>query len=360
MPFVVPTTALELGRSASEDGTGHGLPASCYRDPEFFDLEVERVLRPGWHAVARWDDLPEPGDYRTVDLFGERVLVLRDEKRKLRAFSGICLHRAYPFASGEGNAKRFVCPYHRWSYDLEGRLRAAPLMEGVPGFDRSACRLPEFPLEEWQGFVFVSTNRGAAPLAAQLGALDELLAPLELGSFVHAGVLDWDSPWNWKLMVENFIESYHHLGPHAESLAKTNPAKGTHALDVEGPCVVLENPSVEGADPFWVVQVFPTFLLAQVRGEFPLSSWFEMQIDRHDHFHLRIHLLLPEALAATPDVVAGAKEVLTRIHLEDIPMCEGIQKGMQSLSWKPGRLSRQEENLRRFHRYLSDALATPG
>ena len=344
----------ELQQSAR---TAHALPAGCYADPAFFELEVKHLLRPGWHAVARWDELPEPGDYRAIDVVGERVLLVRGQDRVLRALSGICRHRAFPIAEGEGNADAFLCPYHRWSYDLEGRLKGAPFMDEVAGFDAKACRLPELPLETWQGFVLVSTQQDAQPLAPQLTALSELLAPIGLDSAVHVGVSDWDSPWNWKIMVENFMESYHHIGPHADSLARTHPARGTHDLDTEGPCAVLENPAADGESPFYVIQVFPTLLLASTRGPLPFSVWYEMQIDRHDHIHLRIHTLLDESLAGNSEMVDGLQEVLRGIHLEDIPVCEGIQRGIQSRLWQPGPLSVQEATLTHFHRFVAERLA---
>ena len=119
---------------------GRALAADCYRDRDFFALEVERVLRPAWHAVARWDELPEPGDYASVDLCGEPVLVVRDTHRRLRVFSRVCRHRAHTVVEGEGNARRLVCPYHRWSYGLDGALVTAPLMDGVPGLTQGRTR----------------------------------------------------------------------------------------------------------------------------------------------------------------------------------------------------------------------------
>lgn len=344
-------------KTASEEGTGHALPAACYLDPGFFELERERVLRPGWHAVARVHDLPEPGDYRAVDLFGEPLLLVRGTDRKLRALSRICRHRAFPIATGEGNARRIACPYHRWSYELDGRLAAAPLMDDVPGFDRAACSLPEYPLAEWQGFVLASTDPEAEPLVQQLGPLDELLDSIGFRDFVETDVLDFDSLFNWKVLVDNFMESYHHQGPHVNTLQKTNPAAGTHAMDLEGPFAALENPSIGDEPPFWVFQVFPATLLAATRGATPTGTWYEMQIDSHDRFQLRIHLLAPPALAENADFVRGFTEILTAIHLEDIPMCEGIQQGLASRAWEPGPLSFHEETLRSFQRWLAERIA---
>jgi len=339
--------------TASEEGTGHALPAACYLDPGFFELERQRVLRPGWHAVARIHDLPDPGDYRALDLFGEPILLVRGGDRKLRALSRICRHRAFPIAEGEGNARRIACPYHRWSYELDGRLAAAPLMDDVPGFDRAACRLPEYPLAEWQGFVLASADPDAVPTAPRLRPLDPLLDSVGFRDFVRVGTLDFESPFNWKVLVDNFMEAYHHQGPHVNTLQRTNPAAGTHAMDLDGPFAALENPSVGDAPPFWVFQVFPATLLAATRGATPSGTWYEMQIDAHDRFRLRIHLLAPAAVAGDTEFVRDFTEILTAIHLEDIPMCEGIQQGLASRDWQPGPLSFHEEPLRRFQRWLA-------
>ena len=347
-----------LRQVPGEPRGGHGLPAECYRDPEYAALESERVLRPEWHPVARSLDLPEPGDYVSRDLFGEPIVVLRDASAELRAFSRVCLHRASPIVEGSGNTKRFTCPYHRWSYDLDGRLRAAPLMESVPGFERKALCLPELALEEWQGFAMVNLDRDAEPLAPRLAALDELLAPWHFADFRSCEPLEYDSPWNWKVMVENFMESYHHLGAHPQTLQPRNPAKGTHALDLKGHFIALENPAAARAEPFWVFQVLPTLLFTLVRGETPLAAWYDMQIDSPAHFHLRIVPLLGAEAAGDAALVAGVRQAFDAIHQEDIAMCLGVQRGLGSRLWRPGPQSLQEKTLWMFHRYLADRMAT--
>jgi phenylpropionate dioxygenase-like ring-hydroxylating dioxygenase large terminal subunit len=346
----------ELDDHAS--GPSRALPAACYTHPAFFEAELEHVLRPGWHAVARVDELPEPGDYRALDLLGEPLVLVRDEKRRLRLFSRICRHRAFPVVEGSGNTRRLVCPYHRWGYGLDGRLVAAPCMDEVKGFERGEVRLPELPLEAWQGFALTSLDADARPPSVE--ALDSLLAPFDVAGMRLAATLEYDSPWNWKVMVENFMESYHHLGPHVDNLQPLNPAQGTFAVDLPGDFALLENPSAEGASPFWVLQVFPTLLFFLQRGEMPVGVWFEMQIDRADHFHLRIHLLLPPDLAASEAMVTAAREFLTEVHGQDIEMCEGIQRGLMSRMWRPSRLAHQEDTLVRFHRFLAGRMAAAG
>jgi phenylpropionate dioxygenase-like ring-hydroxylating dioxygenase large terminal subunit len=339
-----------IQRSIAE---GRALDAECYRNPAWFELERERVLRPGWHAVARWDDLPEPGDYRALDLFGEPVVLVRDAERQLRVFSNVCRHRAHTVAQGGGNAKRLVCPYHRWAYELDGRLATTPLMD----VERERCALPEVRTDRWQGFVFATLDPESDPISKQLGALDERLARFDLASMHTADVIEFDSPWNWKVLVDNFMESYHHLGPHVESLHATNPAGDTYSDEtLQGPCSWLVNPGQKGAPDFYVVQVFPTLLMAVV-DEVMSGTWYEMQIDRHDHFHLRIHLLGSAEFAQDTEARQGMREMLTGIHLEDIEVCDAVQRGIQSRLWQPGSLSEQESALARFQRYLAECLS---
>ena len=331
------------------------LPAECYRDPAHFEREAERVLRPAWHPVARWDELPEPGDYRSFELCGEPLVLVRDEAQRLRVLSRVCRHRAHTVVEGRGHARSLVCPYHRWSYGLDGSLRSAPLMKEVSGFDAARCGLPELPTTRWQGFLLTTLAPSPPPFCDALGPLDARLAGRRLGELVTLDVLEFDSPWNWKVMAENFMESYHHLGPHAESLQRTNPAQATFCAELEGPFSVLENPGTGEAPSFLVAHVFPTLLLFVQEGE-PIAVWYELQIDRVDHFALRIHVLATPELARVEGAAAGIAEVVRQVHLEDIAVCEGVQRGLRSRLWEPGPLARQEECLARFHRHLAERL----
>jgi phenylpropionate dioxygenase-like ring-hydroxylating dioxygenase large terminal subunit len=345
---------VERLRSSLRDGSA--LPAECYRDPALFELELERVLRPGWHAVARWDDLPEPGDYASLDLFGEPLLLVRDDARRLRLISRVCTHRAHVLVEGSGNARRFTCPYHRWAFERDGRLAAAPLMEDAPGFDRERCGLPEVRTEEWLGFVFACLDPDAPPLAPSLSVLEGELAPLGLAGFETAGILEFDSPWNWKVLVDNFMESYHHLGPHVESFQKTNRAQKTYCNGkLTGPFALLENPGQDDAPSFRVGHVFPTTLLAVYQG-LPIGAWYEMRIDRHDHFHLRIHMLASPEMARDRTIAASLVETARDVHLEDIAVCDGVQRGIVSRLWRPGRLNPREGALVRFQQHLLGCL----
>jgi phenylpropionate dioxygenase-like ring-hydroxylating dioxygenase large terminal subunit len=349
---------IDFGNLGEEVGDGSTLPPGLYSDPAVYALEREKIFAHAWHAVARADAISR-GGYLACEIAGDPVVVTRDEDGALHAFSNVCLHRGCPIARGRGAAERGVltCPYHRWAYALDGRLRAAPHMERARGFEKGAVRLAQLSVETWHGWVFVNPDPEAAALTPQLSALSERFAPYRIDEMKVCRTLTFESPWNWKIMVENFMESYHHLGAHPETLNARYPAGGTHAEDLPGAFALLENPPKDPADaPFWVACVYPTMLVALTRGEHPTAFWYQMHLHGHDRFTLDIHLLAPAPLADDPQFVARTAAIATAIHLEDIPMCEGVWRGMNSRFAAVGRLSHLEGANFRFYRYLRERL----
>ncbi|MGV6849707.1 MAG: aromatic ring-hydroxylating oxygenase subunit alpha [Marinibacterium sp.] len=198
-----------------------GMPGAFYADHGQFERECATLLRRGWHCLGRADEVPEPGDFFTVDLLGEPVVVIRGQDGRIRALANLCRHRNMPLAEGRGSVRRLVCPYHAWAYDLDGTLLRAPRMENA-GFDPATCRLPEFPARIWNGFVQVSLDPAASP--PDLGALDSLLDAYAPDTFrlVHVAEEDWHT--NWKCLVENFMEGYHLSVVHPQTLHGYTPS----------------------------------------------------------------------------------------------------------------------------------------
>jgi len=151
------------------------LPSWCYTSPGFFQAEIEHIHRRNWIFAGRTDEIKTPGDYRTIDTVGGPVILLRDADGTLRAFANCCRHRGSLLLTGTGNTRAIVCPYHAWSYHLDGTLLAAPAMTRTPGFDKTGHALAPVRMETWQGFIFLNFDLEAPPLLQHLGNLPDLL-----------------------------------------------------------------------------------------------------------------------------------------------------------------------------------------
>lgn len=335
----------------------YSLPGQQYTSTEAFEKEVEEIFRRDWFPVARYNQLANVGDYLVVNHFGDEIVVVRNASSELSAFSNICLHRGCPLLKGAGNlgANHISCPYHKWAYELDGRLRGAPLMDQAEDFIATSEQLPTVALEEWQGWIFLNLDPAAEPLAPQLAELHKKLSPFDFDQFQLVETLHFDSPWNWKILVENFMESYHHMGAHPQTLNEAFPAQGTYGEPQQGHYLLLENPSVDetAIPPFWAGCILPTGLFALFRDpESPYAVWYELDIDGPAHFELKVHVLVPPAVAEIDEAVQEIVAGITAIHMEDIPVCEGVWKGVNSRFYQPGRLSHLEECLWQFYRYL--------
>ena len=226
-------------------------------------------------------------------------------------------------------------------------------MDQAEDFDVSTWRLPELGVEEYEGWIFVNANKNAEPLAARLEQLTERMAPWNFSELQIVDTLTFDSNWNWKIMIENFMESYHHMGAHRETLHPIFPAEGTYAEQVEGDFLLLENPTVlENHSRFWAGCILPFTMFALTRSEQTNGSWYQMHIDSYDHFRLDIHLLMREQEAASPEAVQDFVDSMNVIHNEDIPVCEGVWTGVNSTMHTQGRLSHLEACNWNFYDYL--------
>ena len=162
---------------------GRTLPFDWYSNPDVLRLERERIFRSAWQYAGRADQVAEPGSFFTCDAAGVPIVVVRDKEGSLRAFLNVCRHRGSLVCEGEGRRETLQCPYHAWTYGLDGSLRAAPRTEREEGFDKSELGLVPVQVDAWGPFVFVNPDPDAPPLAEHLGELPDLLAAagLDLG-----------------------------------------------------------------------------------------------------------------------------------------------------------------------------------
>lgn len=207
------------------------MPGAFYTCPAQFTHEASTVLRRGWHCLGRTDELPAAGDFFTVQLLNEPLVVVRQADDDIAVLANVCRHRGMPLAEGRGNAKRFVCSYHAWAYGLDGALLRAARMKNA-GFDPSNCGLHRHNVYLWNGFIYVNLDANAEPF--EHPKLDALLANYEPGRFrlVHVAEEIWQT--NWKCLVENFMEGYHLSVVHPETLHDYTPTGLARKLVGEG------------------------------------------------------------------------------------------------------------------------------
>lgn len=198
------------------------LPGRFYTDPDYFRYEVETFLSKEWHCLGRADEIPNPGDYFTTQLFDEPLLVVRGDDGAVRVLSNVCRHRGMLLAENSGSARRFVCSYHAWSYGRAGDLINAPRMRDK-GVTEKTCSLPAFRSEIWNGFIYANLDPDAAPLTPRLGQLETLLAPYETAGMRIVRSVEEEWRTNWKCLVENFMEAYHLSVVHPETLHPYTP-----------------------------------------------------------------------------------------------------------------------------------------
>lgn len=377
--------ALQRSIAAAADlplGRATTLPPGAYTSEDFFDWEVGHLLRPGWQCLAHVSQVPQAGNYLSVDLLGEPLVVVRGKDGEVRVLSRVCPHRSMDILpQGAGHARILLCPYHAWTFELDGRLKACPEMHRAEGFERDDFGLKQFRSEVWNGFVFVNLDGSAEPLAPGLAEMERDLAPFRLPELKVVVAREWDCRFNWKALVENFMESYHHLGIHHRTLQPMMPARDTwteterrHYVRAHLPYresvreayeafaargdFAQEPPPLPGLDPMrrseWGLFLMPPhFLLATAPDR---VIWYRLQPLGPGRLRLLTTALVAADTADRPDfpaLRAKIEESLVAFHLEDMEVCTAVQRGLYSSGWQPGRLSHLEMPVWLFHRYLA-------
>ena len=332
-----------------------------YRSEAFYEAELDWVFPSSWVFVAHERWLPEPGDFVAETVGSEPVLVVRGSDEGLRAFANVCPHRASLLAEGRGNCgRRLVCPYHGWTYELDGRLTGIPRRQLFASpVDPSGLGLTELRLDVWEGLVFVNVTGDALELLDYLEDLPDLLGGHDIAGMGLGVSLDDPIAANWKLVMDNAICDYHLSIVHAESIAAlvdldglTEQAGATTAVanvpwkQSERPaqaCPGLRGAASEGSLGGYV---FPNL---HVIG-FPTGGATIMWWTPTSPTTTRARVLSlshdPEA-----DVRAGT-ELLSKVQYEDFDVCERMQLGVRSAHYRPGPRHDAELRVTVFQRRL--------
>ncbi|WP_433336624.1 aromatic ring-hydroxylating oxygenase subunit alpha [Spirillospora sp. CA-294931] len=348
------------------------LPPRAFTDPGLYELERVKVWGRSWVLVAHADQLAATGDYVSLSIAGEPVLITRDEDGVLHAMSPVCRHRLMPVVESDtsGNAESFTCPYHLWKYRLDGRLAGATFMKGNPDFDPKTCRLPEFAVEEWKGLVYVNLDRDAESYAAHLDLVAGELANWKFEEMVQ--VASWTEDWdaNWKLAYENGTENYHVIGLHPNTLDPFMPGRNDMWLNQVSPWLT------HGRFPF--AQTLPPETLplteeqranATALLQFPSGGlitfgdqavWVTFIPQSIDRTLVRFGVLMPAAMAEGADPEALREEntaAAAAINIEDQRGLERVQRTLGSRFAERGHLSPKEQpGVMIFYRTLTKAL----
>ena len=366
------------GDAALREPELRGLAPEWYVSRAIWELEVERIWMREWHCIGRADQVSAAGDYLCADFLGEPLVMIRGADHVVRVLSRVCRHRAMPVLEGSGNTRAIVCPYHAWSYHLDGRLRHAPEMDATPGFDPARCRLPEIRSEIWEGFVFVNFDGNAGPLGPALAGLSRALRNYGLAEMRTVRRLVFEEPcaWNWKLECDNYIEAYHHIGAHRHSLEPLMPARDSYELPSDGPWSALRMPYRPGASPYGggshtgcgmpaietlapderdsltVVHVFPGTKITLWGGHMDFYRMFPCGPQR---FFSEKDYCMPPAMLARPDLEAVVEflvdDFLAFRH-EDDDLCRALQRSFASRYASRAPLSHLERTVARFARWV--------
>jgi choline monooxygenase len=339
------------------------VPSRVYTDPQVLEIERIKIFGRTWQLVGRGDQVSSPGRYFTAEVAGEPLLIARGSDARLRALSNVCRHRAGPVAAGEGSCQAFRCGYHGWSYALDGRLLNTPEFDGVESFRKEEKALPEFRLESWLGLLFVNLDPSAPPLLETLEDLPERLSSRGLEAMRPAARKDWTVECNWKVYVDNYLEGYHIPIVHPSLMKELDYARYVtetsrcyslqHSpIRESGPGRLKRTGSEDEALYFWI---YPNLMLNVYPDNFSTNLILPLG---HERTLTVFEWFFPDPeKPETREAVRQAIEFSDEIQLQDIAICEAVQKGLKSRTYDRGRYSvRRENGVHHFHSLLARAL----
>ena len=338
------------------------IPAPWYVDEDIAELERRSVFGGTWQVVARVDQLRRPGQFVTATLAGEPLLLVRGDDSELRGFYNVCRHHAAAVATEcEGHANILRCPYHGWSYGLDGRLKGAPEFEGVCDFDRAKNGLVPVRVAEWEQFVFVNLEPDAAPLPEFLGGLVQRVAPLKLLSVHFFERRTYSLNCNWKVFVDNYLDGGYHV-PHLHKGLNSVLEYKQYTIENEDRYCLQSSPLVSSGidaatsatrtgDRAWYFWQYPNFMINLYHGYMDTNLVLP---DGVDSCRVIFDFYFDDVSEAAAERNRQSIAVGERVNDEDVGICEAVQRGLHSRAYGAGRLSvRREAGEHLFHRLLA-------
>ena len=366
----------ETDVKAETGGVERALDARYYTDAEMFERERARIFHRTWQYAGHVSSLEKPGDYFTFEICGQNLFAIRDREGAVRVFHNVCMHRAHELLKGEGSAKIIACPYHAWTYELDGRLRRAPNQSKVEGFDASKICLSEVRMEVFCGFIFVNLDPNAAPMADWFPNVEEELRSYvpQIDELKPVKVNEVEERCNWKVAVENYSECYHcalchptfvkgvvdpdtyNIMPQGHCLRHTTVAANLDRLTYE-----IDPAANENATKYSSWFLWPMFSFQVYPGNVLNTYWWRPRGVGHTTMYRGWHTVG----GVHSDAILGlAQQDLDTTVAEDIKLVESVQRGLTSLGYRPGPLVidpdfgvNSEHSIRALKQWTLEALA---
>ena len=338
------------------------IPSRYYIDPAVLAEENRRLFATTWQLAGRAEQVASPGEFFTTTVADEPLLIVRGNDGELRALSNVCRHRAGPVAHGAGKRPVLQCGYHGWTYALDGQLLRTPEFDGVADFDRASCSLPRFQIEVWNELLFVNLDPNATPLADYLGDLVSELSARDYRGFRLAARKDWELDCNWKVYVDNYLEGYHIPIVHPSLFRELDypnyrtETRGRFSIQhspVKRPDRIRTTSTSDEAKYYWL---YPNLMLNVYPDNFSTNLILPLGHGRT--------LTVFEWFFRDPDAVRNEIDETVafsdEIQIEDIAICEAVQRGLRSSTYDTGRYSPQRENgVHHFHEMYARSMGLP-
>jgi choline monooxygenase len=349
--------------SAAPLNEAYTIPAPWYTDERIAKLELSNVFSKTWQPVGRLSQLEKPGDYVTARVAGEPIVAVRGSDGGLRAFYNVCRHHAMTVMNEPcGHAQHMRCPYHGWTYNLEGELRGMTEFEGVAHFERQDNGLVPVRVETWEKYAFVNLDAPAPSLAESLGKLVELTQPLGLSELQFVERRSYIQDCNWKVYVDNYLDGGYHV-PHMHKGLNSVLDYTNYTIENAGRTCIQSSPvavdskseasaaATRKGDRAYYLWQYPNFML----------NWYEGYLDTNivlplgpSRCEVIFDFYFGDTSEAAMPYVRESMSVSERVQQEDIIICDGVQRGLSSRAYQAGRLSvRREAGEHLFHRLLA-------
>jgi choline monooxygenase len=376
------TLLQSLRTSASKPmGEATAMHPGLYRSEEVLALEQRQIFAKEWLCLGRTSDIPNAGDYLTFAIGDQPVVAFRTADGSIKTHANVCLHRMMQLLDGCGNAKRIVCPYHAWTYDIDGRLIGAPHMgaahdKPASTFKPRDHKLPEIRTEIWQGWIYVTLNAQALNVATMLAPLAKVTDRYAQEHYIPVARYDYVWDTNWKLLTENFMESYHLPVAHKATVGSWFPVETngfpeqkfdhftyqTFTKNADAVYGLAHKTNTRLTDEWRYTSVMPTVFPSHMYVLAPDHLWYlSLRPRGTGQVDVRFGVAVaPERYAALDDkdkFVADTIAFFDKVNDEDKLVVQGIYQGAKAPLSKPGPLSWMEREIHDFIGYLARRLA---